>query len=499
MAETLPIHDDILATYEAVIGLEVHAQLKTATKAFCSCSTVFGASPNTNVCPVCLGHPGALPVLNKKVVEYTLRMGVATNSTIRGYSTFARKNYFYPDLPKGYQISQFEDPICYGGSLEIEIGGGTKTIGITRIHIEEDAGKSIHDLDIDTLVDLNRSGVPLIEIVSEPDIRSAAEAYLYLMSIRQIVMYLGICDGNMEEGSLRCDANISVRKRGAKKFGTKVEVKNMNSFRNVEKAIDFEIRRQITALERGETIYQETRMWDAPSLETKAMRSKEKSHDYRYFPEPDLVGVHVGIDWTNSVIEAMPELPLARKRRFMAQYGLPAYDAGILVEEQSLAEYFEQCCAALPTQSNDRYKLVSNWIMTEILRILSEQKITAAEFSLNPARVAELVELFASDAINSKVAKEIFPEMLATGASPALLVQQKGLTQVSDTGWIAEIIDGVLGSNPDTIEKYKSGKNNVVGFLVGQAMKNTQGKANPKLVNEILMQKLQEAADALPN
>jgi len=422
-------------------------------------------------------------------------MGLATNCHIREHSTFARKNYFYPDLPKGYQISQFEDPICYSGFLEIELGNGvTKKIGITRIHMEEDSGKSIHDLDVDTLVDLNRSGVPLIEIVSEPDIRSANEAYRYLMTIRQIVMYLGICDGNLEEGSLRCDANVSVRLRGQEKFGTRTEVKNLNSFRNVEKAIEFEINRHIDVIEGGGVIYQETRMWDAATLSTKGMRSKEGSHDYRYFPEPDLVGVRVTQDWIARVKSGLPELPLERKRRFISEYGLPEYDAGIFVEEQSLAEYFESTCAALEKKGNDRNKLVSNWIMTEVMRYLSEQKLTAAEFHVKPKVIAELVELFADDIIGSKDAKEIFPEVLE-GKSPRAIVEEKGLAQVSDVSWINEVIATILAENPDTIEKYKNGKTNVFGFLVGQALKTTKGKANPKLVNEILTQKLQEAIE----
>lgn len=488
--------NDIFSQYEAVIGLEVHAQLKTASKAFCGCSTEFGASPNTNICPVCLGHPGALPFFNKNAVEYTLRMGLATNSSIREHSTFARKNYFYPDLTKGYQISQYEDPICYGGYVEIELQDSVKRIGITRIHMEEDSGKSIHDLDVDTLVDLNRCGVALIEIVSEPDIRSAHEAYQYLMTIRQLVMYLGICDGNMEEGSLRCDANVSVRRKGATAFGTKAEVKNLNSFRNVEKAIEYEIKRHIELIEGGGQVVQETRMWDASALVTRAMRTKERAHDYRYFPEPDLVGVHVSPEWVDRVRGGLPELPLARKRRFMAEYSLPAYDAAIFVEEQSLADYFELCCAALSVKNAERYKLVSNWLMTEVLRILSEQKISARDLSLKPAMIAELVDLYADNVINSKVAKEIFPEILA-GKSPKSIVEEKGLVQVSDTEWISQIIEAILQENQDTILKYKNGKNNVVGFLVGQAMKNTQGKANPKLVNEILLTKLQAAADAL--
>lgn len=483
-----------LAEFEAVIGLEVHAQLKTNSKAYCGCSTQFGATPNVNVCPVCLGHPGALPVMNKRVVEFAVKMGLATNCSIREISTFARKNYFYPDLPKGYQISQFEDPICYDGFVDVELDSGDmKRVGITRIHMEEDAGKSIHDLDVDTLVDLNRSGVPLIEIVSEPDIRTSHEAYQYLMAIRQIVMYLGICDGNMEEGSLRCDANVSVRPVGQKEFGTKAEVKNLNSFRNVEKAIEFEIKRQIEVITQGGLIHQETRMWDAGTQQTRSMRSKEQAHDYRYFPEPDLVPVQVTEAWKEEIRTSLPELPLARKRRFIDHFGLPNYDAGLLVQEKELADYYERCCELLEDQSKERFKLVSNWIMTEVMRILSEEKISAHEFKGTPAQIAQLVDLFAADVISSKVAKEIFPEMIEKGTMPKQLVEEKGLAQVSDTAWVEEIVLNVLAQNPDTIDKYKQGKISVFGFLVGQALKATQGKANPKVVNETLTRKLQEA------
>lgn len=485
------MHDVSMTDYEAVIGLEVHAQLLTATKAFCRCSTQFGAAPNTNVCPVCLGHPGALPVLNRQVVEFTLRMGLATGCSIRPRSRFARKNYFYPDLPKGYQISQYEDPLCYGGAIEIERDDGTtKRIGITRIHMEEDAGKSIHDLDVDTLVDLNRCGVPLIEIVSEPDIRSPREAVAYLQAIRQIVMYLGICDGNMEEGSLRCDANVSVRRRGSDRFGTKTEVKNLNSFRNVERALAYEIERQIAILESGGTIEQETRMWDAAAGKTRPMRTKEFAHDYRYFPEPDLVPVTVTPEWIEQVRASLPELPLARKRRLQADYGIPAYDAGVLVSERAIADYFERACSLLPTPRADRYKLVSNWIMTEVLRVLGEQKIPITAFQVGPERLAELVELQASQTINSRLAKELFTEMLSNPAPPHAIVAERGMVQVSDVRLIEELVERALRENPDTIEKYRNGKTNVLGFLVGQVMKYSQGKANPELVRSLLLERL---------
>ncbi|MCU0424819.1 MAG: Asp-tRNA(Asn)/Glu-tRNA(Gln) amidotransferase subunit GatB [Candidatus Kapabacteria bacterium] len=480
--------------YEAVIGLEVHAQLLTNSKIFCADPTTFGEPPNTNVSPVSLGHPGVLPVLNKQVVEYTLKMGLATHSHIRPVSLFARKHYFYPDLPKGYQISQFDEPICYEGYLDVELdtkGDGTQTkrIGITRIHIEEDAGKSIHDLDIDTLVDLNRAGVPLIEIVSEPDIRSAQEAVAYLTQIRQIVLYLGICDGNMEEGSLRCDANISIRPVGETKLGTKTEVKNMNSFRNVEKAIEYEIKRQIELVESGGKVVQETRGWDANSQTTKPQRSKEQAHDYRYFPEPDLPPIRVSNEWLERVRAELPELAFDRKRRFVKDFGLPGYDASVLTQEQDVAQFFEDACSHLTEKTKDRYKLVSNWIMTEVMRILGERKITIQELNLAPQYVAELVELFASDTISSKIAKEIFPDVLQ-GKSPKQVVEEKGLAQVSDTSFIVDIVEQILNSNPDEVQRYRGGKTNLMGFFVGQALKETKGKANPKVVTQILQERL---------
>jgi aspartyl-tRNA(Asn)/glutamyl-tRNA(Gln) amidotransferase subunit B len=480
--------------YEVVIGLEVHAQLLTKSKIFCADSTEFGQPPNTNISPVSLGHPGTLPVLNREVVEYSLRMGLATNCQIRPVSLFARKHYFYPDLPKGYQISQFDEPLCYDGFVEIELdpkgdGSTTKKIGITRIHLEEDAGKSIHDLDLDTLVDLNRAGVPLIEIVSEPDIRSAQEAVAYLTQIRQTLLYLGICDGNMEEGSFRCDANISIRPVGQQEFGTKTEVKNMNSFRNVEKAIEYEVARQIELVESGGRVVQETRGWDAGSQTTKPQRSKEQAHDYRYFPEPDLPPVRVPASWLAEVRAHLPELGLARKRRFVKEYGLPGYDAGILTQEQSLAQYFEDCCKHLEERSKDRFKLVSNWIMTEIMRLMSERKVSVSELGLPPKFVAELVDLFASDTISSKIAKDIFPDVLA-GASPKTIVEERGLKQVSDDSVIVAMVEKILAENPDEVSRYRGGKKNLMGFFVGQALKESQGKFNPKIVTKMLQERL---------
>lgn len=485
------VSPDIIATYEPVIGLEVHAQLLTRTKAFCSAGTEYGPAPNTNTDPVVLGHPGTLPTVNVGLVEMIVRMGLATNCSIRKFSTFSRKNYFYPDLPKGYQISQYEDPICHDGCVELELpDGSTKRIGITRIHMEEDAGKSIHDLDPSgTLVDLNRAGTPLIEIVSEPDIRSAAEAYLYLTQIKSIVTWLGICSGNMEEGALRCDANVSVRKKGAP-FGTKTEVKNLNSFRNVEKAIEYEILRQIEELENGGTIVQETRLWDAGEKATRSMRSKEGAQEYRYFAEPDLPPVIVSDEQIERLNDTLPELAGVRKRRFIEEYDLPAYDAGVLTESREMADYFEHAIAELPTKDSARYKGISNLLMTEVMRELSERKISIERFQVEPARLAELAELFVSDTISSKNAKDIFAEMLESSKSPKVISEEKGFVQVSDESFIEGVVDQILADNQDSVERYKAGKANLIGFFVGQTMKQTKGKANPKIVNELLLQKL---------
>jgi aspartyl-tRNA(Asn)/glutamyl-tRNA(Gln) amidotransferase subunit B len=493
MDSTTTLSPEIIAQYEPVIGLEVHAQLLTRTKAFARAATEAGPVPNTNTDPVVLGHPGTLPVVNRKLVEYTLRMGLATNCQIRRRSGFARKNYFYPDLPKGYQISQYDDPICYEGWLEIEMeDGSAKRIGITRIHMEEDAGKSIHDLDPNnTLVDLNRAGAPLIEIVSEPDIRSAREAYQYLMQIKGIVTYLGICSGNMEEGALRCDANISVRRKGAEKFGVKAEVKNMNSFRNVEKAIEYEILRQIEEIESGGTVLQETRLWDAANRVTRSMRSKEFAHDYRYFPEPDLTQIVVTDLMLEETRAALPELAIARKRRFTEQYGLPSYDAAVLTESRALGDYVEQTIESLKQKDQERYKLTSNIVMTEVLRVLTEQKIDIDEFSIEPERLAELIELFASDTISSKNVKDIFAEMLVSPKSAGEISQEKGFVQISDTSFLEEAIAQVLAANQAQIEAYNAGKKNLFGFFVGETMKLTRGKANPKMVTEMLKQKLE--------
>jgi aspartyl-tRNA(Asn)/glutamyl-tRNA(Gln) amidotransferase subunit B len=474
--------------YEAVIGLEVHAQLLTESKAFCGCSTKFGNAPNTNVCPVCLGHPGVLPVLNKKVVEFTVLMGIATNCKINSRSIFARKNYFYPDLPKGYQISQYEEPICEHGFVEIELSDGSrKRIGITRIHMEEDAGKSIHDISIDTLVDVNRCGVPLIEIVSEPDMRSPEEAYLYLSKVRQIVKYLSICDGNMEEGSLRCDANISVRLKGAEKFGTKTEVKNMNSFRNVERAINYEVERQIEILEDGGQITQQTLLWNADLNEVLPMRSKEEAHDYRYFPEPDLLPVVVDENWKKEIASGLPELPDIRKKRFTEHYQIPLYDAEIITQSKGIADYYEKVTAV-----TSDYKAASNWIMGDVLKVINEEKIDIKDFPVSAENLGELINIINKGTISGKIAKEVFPEMLKENKSPVEIVKEKNLLQISDASELENLVLKVIGEHPSEVEQYLDGKEKVFGFFIGQIMRQTGGKANPKIVNEILRKKLGE-------
>jgi aspartyl-tRNA(Asn)/glutamyl-tRNA(Gln) amidotransferase subunit B len=474
--------------YEAVIGLEVHAQLLTETKAFCSCSTKFGSSPNSNVCPVCLGHPGVLPVLNKKVVEFTVLMGLATNCTINKHSIFARKNYFYPDLPKGYQISQYEEPICENGFIEV-VGSdkSLKKIRIKRIHMEEDAGKSIHDQSGYTLVDVNRCGVPLIEIVTEPDINTPEEAYQYLVKIKQIVQYLGICDGNMEEGSLRCDANVSVRLKGENKLGTKTEIKNLNSFKNVERALNFEIERQISLIEDGEEIIQQTLLWDADLNEAFPMRSKEEAHDYRYFPDPDLLPVVVDEKWIELISASMPELPETKFKRFLTQYSLPEYDAEILTQQKSIADYFEQVC----TITQD-FKSASNWIMTDVLGYINEHKIEIEEFPVSAENLGRLINLISNGTISSKIAKEVFSIMIQSNQNPEIIVKEKNLVQISDEGELVKIIQSVLTKNQNQIEEYLSGKDKVLGFFVGQIMKETKGKANPQLVNQLLKTELEK-------
>lgn len=486
------LSSEIRNKYKAVIGLEVHSQLLTKTKSFTTANSEFGPIPNTNTDPVVLAHPGVLPKVNKKLIEWTVKLGLAMNCNIRERSTFSRKNYFYPDLPKGYQISQYEDPICYAGYIEIEDENSElKKIGITRIHIEEDTGKSIHDLDVsNTLIDLNRAGNSLIEIVSEPDIANAQQAYTYLQQIKSIVTYLGICSGNMEDGALRCDANVSVMLCDATKFGTKVEVKNMNSFRNVEKAIEFEIERQIIAIEKGEPILQETRLWDAGQKATRVMRTKESANDYRYFPEPDLPPIIITQATINRIKSELPELAVQRKQRFVSAYSLPKYDAGILTESQELADYFENCCNELNQKNPTTFKGVSNIIMTEVMRVLTEKQISIKAFSIDFKRLAELVELFCDEKISSKNLKDIFNELLVSNKTASEISQEKEFYQISDVEFIEKNIDEILANNQKSILDYQNGKTNLFGFFVGQTLKKTNGKANPRIVNELLEKKL---------
>lgn len=471
---------------EPVIGLEVHAQLLTASKIFCGCSTQFGASPNHHTCPICLGMPGVLPVLNRQVVEFALKMALATNCKINQKNHFARKNYFYPDLPKGYQISQYAEPLAEHGYVEIETEKGKKKIGITRIHMEEDAGKLVHDeANPVSYVDFNRTGVPLIEIVSEPDIRSAEEAVQYLKALRDILVYLEICDGNMEEGSFRCDANVSLRPRGQKEFGTRTELKNMNSFRHVQRALEYEIKRQMFIIESGSEVVQETRLWDESQGVTYAMRGKEEAHDYRYFPDPDLVTVFVDESWIEQVRISLPELPAAKKQRFIDEYGLPPYDAGVLTSDRSLADYFEAC-----VKKCGQPKAAANWIMGDLLKLVNEDKRTFRQCPVSPDYLAEIINLIKEGTISGKIGKEILDEVYSTGEAPRTLVEKKGLTQITDASAIAAVVDKVIARHPDQVAQYRSGKEKVFGFFVGQVMKETEGKANPKLVNDLLREKL---------
>jgi aspartyl-tRNA(Asn)/glutamyl-tRNA(Gln) amidotransferase subunit B len=474
--------------YEAVIGLEVHAQLLTDSKAFCSCTTHFGDEPNTNTCPICQGMPGSLPVFNGKALEYTVRMAVACNSEIREVSRFARKNYYYPDLPKNYQISQFELPVAEGGTVEIETEEGTLQINLTRIHMEEDAGKLIHDENRPvSYVDLNRTGVPLIEIVSEPEIRSPEEAAEYLRSLRAMLVYLGICDGNMQEGSFRCDANVSIRPKGETELGVKTELKNMNSFRNVQRGLHYEIERQIEALDQGERIVQETRLFDPSSGTTASMRSKEWAHDYRYFPDPDLLPLRVDPAMIERIRKELPELPAQKKKRFVKEFGIPAYDAGVLTAEPDLAAFFEETVGL----SSDP-KAVSNWIMTELMRELKGAETGIGQCPVTPKRLADLLRLIEDGTISGKIAKTVFEEMFATGKDPGAIIEEKGLVQISDSDQLADLIGKALDDSPKELEKLLAGKKKLMGFFVGQVMKATKGKANPKLVNEILAEEVKK-------
>ncbi|OIO61347.1 MAG: Asp-tRNA(Asn)/Glu-tRNA(Gln) amidotransferase GatCAB subunit B [Alphaproteobacteria bacterium CG_4_10_14_0_2_um_filter_63_37] len=475
--------------YEVVIGLEVHTQLLTHTKIFCGCSTAFGAAPNTQTCPVCTGQPGALPVFNKGVAEMAIRLGLATDSQIRRESVFARKNYFYPDLPKGYQISQYELPICEHGHLDIDLEGGeSKRIGITRAHLEEDAGKSLHELTLDgTAIDLNRACVPLIEIVSEPELRSPEEAVAYLKKLHAIVRYIGICDGNMQEGSFRVDANVSVMRIGATVFGTRCELKNMNSFRNVQRAIEFEVARQVELIEDGGKVIQETRLYDAAKNETRSMRGKEEAHDYRYFPDPDLIPLRLSQAMIEFEKARLPELPDAKRDRFIGDYGLSRYDAGVLTSEQALADYYEAVVAG----KRDA-KLCANWVTGDLLGNLNKAGLDIAQSPVSSANLGLMIDRIADATISGKIAKEVFEAMMAGehGGNPDAIIEAKGLKQVTDTGPIDAAIDEAMAENPGQLADYRSGKDKLFGFFVGQVMKKMRGKGNPALVNERLKVKL---------
>ena len=471
---------------EPVIGLEIHAQLKTNTKIFCSCSTSFGAPPNTHTCPVCLGMPGVLPVLNIKVVEFALRMALATNCRISRESRFARKNYFYPDLPKGYQISQYELPIAVHGYVNVEVNGEFHRIGITRIHMEEDAGKLNHDLHRPvSMVDFNRTGVPLIEIVSEPEIHSPEEAGAYLRQLRSIVRYIGICDGNLEEGSFRCDANVSVHAQGSKTLGTRTELKNLNSFKHVEKSLQYEIDRQKETVMDGGRILQETRLWDPEKNLTVSMRGKEEAHDYRYFPDPDLLPLVIDDTWIQTIQKSLPELPGAKRKRFIEQYGLPAYDADLLTSDHELANYFERCASIFPQP-----KPVSNWIMGSLLGLLNAQGKSIEASPVSPEGLAALLQLVEDGVISGKMAKTVFEDMAETGKPAEKIIEKKGLIQLSDTKTLEDLVSKLVAEHPKEVEAYKNGKVKLMGFFVGQVMRETNGTANPKLVNEILKKRL---------
>jgi aspartyl-tRNA(Asn)/glutamyl-tRNA(Gln) amidotransferase subunit B len=480
---------EAIARYEPVIGLEVHVQLATVTKIFCGCPTSFGAQPNSNVCPICLGLPGALPVLNRAAVELAIKAALALNCQVRPVSRFARKNYFYPDLPKGYQISQYEEPLAGPGWVEIPVDGSLKRIGVTRVHMEDDAGKSIHDgfrdSDRYTYVDLNRSGTPLIEIVGEPDLRSSQEAYDYLTELKQTLQFVDVSTCDMEKGHLRCDANVSVRLKGAARLGTKAEVKNLNSFRFLKLALDHEIGRQVAILESGGTILQETRLFNSETGETASMRSKEQAHDYRYFPEPDLAPLRVSDAWLDEIRARMPELPAARRARFMESYGLREYDAEVLTASRAIAEYYEKAA----TRSGQP-KTAANWVMGDLMGALKAAGKEIDESPVGPEQLGELVALIHKGEISGKLAKEIFPKMFASGEAAPAIIASEGLRQISDAGALEKIVDEVLANNAKQVEQFKSGKTTVLGFLVGQAMKASRGQANPGVVSDLLKRKL---------
>ena len=475
--------------YETVIGLEVHVQIKTKTKIFCSCSTEFGSRPNENTCPICLGMPGVLPVLNKRFLESSMRACLATHCTIEPMNRFARKNYFYPDLPKGYQISQFELPLGTNGYININVDGTKKRIGLTRIHMEEDAGKLIHGEKLGSpgksYVDFNRTGVPLCEVVSEPDLRSSEEARAYLIELKSILEYTGVSDCNMEEGSLRCDANVSIRPVGQKEFGTRTELKNLNSFKFIQKAIEYEVDRQTKILDQGDTVKQETRLYDSDRGETFPMRSKEEAHDYRYFPDPDLVPIMIDETWVEKLRQTIPELPEQKRERFVKSYGIPEYDTGVLTSSAPLADYFEKCTALFPHP-----KTISNWMMGDLLRELKKDGRNIVDCPVSPSALVDLLKLIESGTISGNIAKGIFEEMYQTQKSAGSIVEEKGLKQITDSSAIEKIVAEVLQANPSQVEEFKGGKEKVLGFLVGQVMKASKGKANPGMVNKLLKEKM---------
>jgi aspartyl-tRNA(Asn)/glutamyl-tRNA(Gln) amidotransferase subunit B len=485
----IAVPEEILTKYEPVIGLEVHVQLGTKTKIFCSCPVEFGAAPNTNVCPVCLGLPGALPVLSRQAVESAISAALALHCHINPFSRFARKNYFYPDLPKGYQISQYDQPLAEHGYLDILLPEGKKRIGVTRVHMEDDAGKSIHDgfkdSDRYTYVDLNRSGTPLIEIVSEPDMRSSDEAYAYVTELKQVIEYIGVSDCDMEKGQLRCDANVSVRLRGSEKFGTRAEVKNLNSFRFLKLAVEYEIERQVELIESGGTVVQETRLFNVETGQTVGMRSKEHAHDYRYFPEPDLVPLRVSEHWLHEVKSRLPELPADRRERFVTAYGLREYDAQVLTVERATGDYFEQA-AAVSGDGNT----TANWVIGDLMGLLKPAGKDLTTSPVSAQNLGELVKLIGTGELSGKLAKEILPKMFESGESPAAIMEREGLRQISDSSALEALADQVISSNPKQVEQYKNGKTGLLGFLVGQVMKASRGQANPAAVNDVLKAKL---------
>jgi len=478
----------ILTPYETVVGLEVHVELHTKSKIFCGCSTSFGAPPNTHTCPVCLGHPGVLPVLNRQAVEYAMKAAMALNCEIAEWCKFDRKNYFYPDSPKAYQISQYDQPIGSNGWIDIEVDGKTKRIGITRLHLEEDAGKLTHiDGGFGSLADFNRVGTPLVEIVSEPDIRSPEEAKAYLEKLRAIMLYCEVSDVKMEEGSLRCDANISLRPHGQKEFGTRTELKNMNSFRGVQRGLEYEQVRQAEVLESGGRVVQETRRWDESQGKTFSMRSKEEAHDYRYFPDPDLVRLHIDAEWRERVRASIPELPDARQARYTRDYGLPSYDAGVLTASKKLADFFEESL-----KHTSDAKASANWIMGDLLGYLNSNGLELDDVKITGQGLGEMIGLIEKGTISSKIAKTVFKTMIETGKAPQKIVEEQGLVQISDEGAILAIVDAVIAANPQSVEDFRGGKDKAIGFLVGQIMKETKGKANPGLVNKLLMDRLKQ-------